>query len=294
MKLRGKFFLSGFGFLLLFLLWVCAVKAQIGNVDRDAKVKPTLVVLGTYRMRLAGNNKGNSEFDDVTTPERQKQLSALIEKLKEFKPTKIAVEINSQDDAGTQRIYDQYLAGRYPLSRNETNQIGFRLAKESGHKKVYCVDWNEFPNDPSYNFENYASKDAELDNFLNVIYRNLKQEVDEEREKLSTLTVIDQLVLLNQPGRMNREHQMYFDLMRIGRGGQYAGANYLSWWYGRNMKILANIIRITDSPKDRILIIYGYGHAKILTQLAKESGYYNIEDPLKYLKSPKKLKRKKK
>ena len=49
------------------------------------------------------------------------------------------------------------------------------------------------------------------------------------------------------------------------------------------MKILANIVRITDSPNDRILVIYGIGYAKLLNQFAKESGFYKVENPLKYL-----------
>ncbi len=282
MKSRENFFLFGFCFLFLSTF---AVKAQIGIVVGDAKIKPTLVVLGSYHMGTPGNNVVNGKVDDVTTPERQKQIVKLVEKLEKFKPTKIVVECDLEDDAKTQEIYDKYLSGNYQLSKNETNQIGFRLAKESGHKKVYCVDWSDFWDDPSINYEKYASKDAELDGFLKGVYRNLKKEVDAEHEKLFTLPVIDQLVLLNQPDRIEKDHKVYFDLMRIGRGKEYVGANYVSWWYRRNMTILANIIRITDSPKERILVIYGYGHLKLLTQFAKESGFYTVENPLKYLES---------
>jgi hypothetical protein len=80
---------------------------------------------------------------------------------------------------------------------------------------------------------------------------------------------------------------IHFDLLRIGLGKEYAGANHLSWWYRRNMIILANIIRITDSPNDRILVIYGTGHSKLLTQFAKESAFYNVESPLNYLENNK-------
>lgn len=284
MKLSAKTFLFGFCFLFLSTF---AVEAQIGIVDRNAKIKPTLVVLGTYHMGTAGNNVVNGKVDDVTSPERQKQMVELVEKLKRFKPTKIVVECDLEDDAKTQDIYERYLSGSYQLSKNETNQIGFRLAKELGHKKVYCVDWSDFWDDPSINYEKYASKDAELDRFLKGVYRNLKKEVDAEHEKLFTLPVIDQLVLLNQADRIEKDHKVYFELIRIGRGKEYIGANYVSWWYRRNLTILDNIIRITDSPNDRILVIYGYGHLKLLTQFAKESGFYNVESPLKYLKSKK-------
>ena len=238
-------------------------------------------------MGTPGNNVVNPKVNDVTTPERQKQIVELVEKLKRFKPTKIVVEIDGEDDAKTQETYNKYLSGNYQLSKNETNQIGFRLAKELGHKKVYCVDWSGFWDDPSINYEKFAAKDAELDGFLKEVYRNLKKKVDEEFEKLYPLPIVDQLILLNQPDRMEEDHKIYFDIMRIGRGTEYAGAGYVSWLYRRNMVILTNIIRITDSMNDRILVIYGEGHNKLLTQLAKESGFYNVESPLKYLQSKK-------
>ncbi|SRR5258706_1425909 len=282
MKLREKTFLFGSCFLFLSTF---VVKAQIGIVDRNAKIKPTLVVLGTYHVGTPGNNVVNGKVDDVTSPERQKQMMQLVARLKQFKPTKIVAECDLEDDAKTQEKYDRYLSGNYQLSKNETNQIGFRLAKELDHKKVYCVDWSDFWDDPSINYEKYASKDAELDSFLKGVYRNSKKEIDAENARLFTLSVIDQLVLLNQPARMEKDHRVYFDLMRIGRGKEYIGANYVSWWYRRNLTILDNIIRITDSPNDRILVIYGAGHLKRLTQFAKESGFYNVESPLKYLKN---------
>ncbi|HEX8772956.1 MAG TPA: DUF5694 domain-containing protein [Pyrinomonadaceae bacterium] len=284
MKLHGKVFLSGFCFLFLSAV---AVKAQLGIVDANAGVKPTLVILGTYHMGTPGNNVVNGKVDDVTTAERQRQMVKLIERLKRFNPTKIALEIDGEDAAKIQVLYDKYLSGNYQLSKNETNQIGFRLAKELGHKKVYCIDWSEFWDDPTINYEKYASKDAELDSFLKGVYRNLKNEVEAEHEKLFTLSITDQLILLNQPDRIEKSHKIYFDLMRIGRGKEYVGANYVSWWYRRNLTILDNIIRITDSPKERILVVYGSGHLKLLTQFAKESGFYNVESPLKYLQSEK-------
>jgi hypothetical protein len=284
MKLREKVFLLGFCFL---SLPAFTAKAQIGIVDRQAKIKPTLVILGTYHMATPGNNVVNPKVNDVAAPERQKQIIELVEKLKKFKPTKIVVECDLEDDAKTQETYEKYLAGTYQLSKNETNQIGFRLAKEAGLKKVYCVDWSDFWDDPAINYMKYAAKDAELDSFLKSVNQNMKKEIDAEFEKLYPLPVTDQLIYLNRPEQFERHHKVYYDIMRIGRGKEYAGAGYLSWWYRRNMVILTNIIRLTDSPRDRVLVIYGEGHNKLLNQFAKESEFYHVESPLKYLESKK-------
>ena len=284
MKLREKFLLFVFCFLFLSTL---SANAQIGIVDGNAKTKPTLVVLGTYHMGTPGNNVVNPKVADITAPERQKQIVELVEKLKKFQPTKIVIECDLEDDAKTQEIYSKYLSGNYQLTKNETNQIGFRLAKESGHKKVYCVDWSDFWDDPAINFIKYASQDAELDGFLKKVNQKLKRETDAEYEKILPLSITNQLISVNNPAQIEKSHQIYFDLMRIGRGKEYIGANYVAWWYRRNLTILDNIIRLTDSPNDRVLVIYGFGHLKLLTQFAKESDFYNVESPLKYLKSKK-------
>ena len=284
MKLREKFLLFVFCFLFLSTL---SANAQIGIVDGNAKTKPTFVVLGTYHMGTPGNNVVNPKVADITAPERQKQIVELVEKLKKFQPTKIVIECDLEDDAKTQEIYSKYLSGNYQLTKNETNQIGFRLAKESGHKKVYCVDWSDFWDDPAINYIKYASQDAELDGFLKKVNQKLKRETDAEYEKLLPLSITNQLISVNNPAQIEKSYQIYFDLMRIGRGKEYIGANYVAWWYRRNLTILDNIIRLTDSPNDRVLVIYGFGHLKLLTQFAKESDFYNVESPLKYLKSKK-------
>ncbi len=283
MKLRGIIFLSG---LCLFLSFAAA--AQMGSVDRNARVKPALVILGSYHMGTPGNNVVNPRVDDISSPERQKQVARLIEKLKKFRPTKIVLELDHpESDEKTQALYDRYLAGTYQLTKNETNQIGFRLAKEMGHKKIYCADWSDFWDDPSINYEKYAAQDPEFDKFLKGLYAGLKTEVDDKFAGLSRLSVVDQLIAVNRPAWLERSQKLYFDYLRIGRGKEYIGANYVAWWYRRNLTILTNIIRLTESPSDRILVIFGYGHAKLLNQFAKESGFYNVESPLKYLQGGK-------
>lgn len=280
MKLHKKFCFA--------IIWVLfcqflIIDAQVGIVDRDAKIKPTFVLLGTYHMGSEGNNVFKSNVDEVTSPKRQKQMAKLVEKLKKYKPTKIAIECDVEVNAKFQERYDKYLEGNYKLTKNERDQIGFRLAKELEHKKIYCVDWGIFPKDQLYWYENYAKKHEKLNTFLKELYKKGKIKNDATNKKLRSLSIIDQLIFLNQPARIEKAHKVYYEIMRIGRGEEYVGANYLSWWYGRNMKILMNIIRITDSSNERMLIVYGAGHNKLLTQFATESGFYNVESPLKYL-----------
>jgi hypothetical protein len=105
----------------------------------QSDARPEILVLGTYHMSNPGRDIYNMQADDVLSPKRQQEIAQLIEVLKKFHPTKIAIEA----DVGSQRVaqeYSDYMAGKYPLSRNEIDQIGYRLAKELGHHAVYPVD----------------------------------------------------------------------------------------------------------------------------------------------------------
>lgn len=101
--------------------------------------KARVLVLGVFHMANPGRDMFNLQMDDVLAPKRRKELGELAETLKKFQPTKIAME----SPVGGEKIrkqYDDYLAGNYSLTRNESDQIGFRLAKELGHKQVYGID----------------------------------------------------------------------------------------------------------------------------------------------------------
>ena len=269
-----------------FLMFSFSVKAQTGIVSADAPIKPTLMVLGSYHFANPGKDVIKAKVTDVSTPERQRELMEMITQLEKYRPTKIVVECDVETSAPVQERFAKYLAGNYQLSINEREQLGFRLAKNLKDKKIYCVDTNtDSPGNPAdYNYFEYAARHPELDALLKSTLKNLQTEYDRRQERFVNLPMVKQFLYLNDPVQIENDHAGYFYLLRIGEGTEYIGANWLASWYNRNSKILANIIRIIDSPQDRILAIYGAGHLKLLNQLATESRYFRIESPLKYLK----------
>src|SRR5205085_1162806 len=87
-----------------------------------------MMILGTYHFNNPGLDSRNLEADDVLSARRQRELEDLANRLLRFAPTKVMVEAPYRD-AGTIAAYRQYLLGTHKLSRNETEQIGFRVAK---------------------------------------------------------------------------------------------------------------------------------------------------------------------
>src|SRR5690625_7960115 len=95
--------------------------------------KPTILILGTDH--FSNHDNGDmfmTQTDGIYTEKRQGEMSVVLECLKNFRPTKVALEILKEDSAKQNRDYDSYLKNGFSLSTNETHQIGFRLAKRCG------------------------------------------------------------------------------------------------------------------------------------------------------------------
>jgi hypothetical protein len=105
----------------------------------QSNARPEILVLGKYHMSNPGRDIHNMQADDVLSPKRQQEIAQLVEVLKKFHPTKIAIEAEF-GSRGVEREYSDYLAGKYTLPRNEIDQVGYRLAKELGQHAVYPVD----------------------------------------------------------------------------------------------------------------------------------------------------------
>src|SRR3954465_14629793 len=86
-----------------------------------ADARPEILVLGTYHMANPGHDIYNMKADDVLSEKRQQEIAQLIEVLKRFHPTKIAIESNVGNSKRPQQ-YADYLAGKYTLTQNEIDQ----------------------------------------------------------------------------------------------------------------------------------------------------------------------------
>lgn len=224
--------------------------------------KPEILVLGTYHMANPGHDIFNTQADDVLAPKRQKEMAELTEVLKKFKPTKVAIESDVWSNKRTDE-YANYIAGKHTLTQNEIEQIGYRLAKEMGHAKIYPVDADgDFP---MGRVTNYAKANGKKDQ-LDAVMGGWGTLVKAQDEFLKTHTILETLEYMNADERAARDMGLYFDLVRYGDPGDSAGADLLAAWYQRNIRIYQNIVKLIDSPNERVLVVYGSGHLGWLRQ----------------------------
>ena len=221
-----------------------------------APARAEVLVLGVYHMANPGRDIFNTRADDVLAPRRQAEMAELVEVLKRFRPTKIAVEADVWSDR-TPKAYADYLAGKHELTRNETEQIGFRLARELGHKAVYPVDADgDYPYPRLVNYAKGSGRSKELD----AISAEFGAKVKAQNEYLASHTILETLLYMNADDKVAQERALYYRMARLGEPGDWAGADLLSDWFRRNMRIYGNVVRLVDSPGERVLVIYGAGH----------------------------------
>ena len=257
--------------------------------------KPTLMILGSGHLANWGADRINYRMDDVRAPKRQAELQALADQLAQFKPTKVAVEVDEHWNAKLQEEYNGYLKDSFQLEPHEIHQIGFRLAKDMGHPKVYCVDY--FRDDPIVrddlddhltDWGTFAETNDQEHLLGPPPTGKMTQDEDGriwiEPEKYEP--IVDMYIQINQDEKIRTNLRDYLRIARIGLRDEYPGANWVAhFWYNRNLKTFVNLTRITESEDERILLIIGAGHLGFLKQIAEDSEVYHIESPLQYLEA---------
>ena len=198
----------------------------------------------------------NMTADDVRSSKRQAELAELADGLAKFQPTKIAIEADP-DSKTVPAAYQDYLAGKHELSRNEIEQIGFRVAKQLGHKQLYPVDVEgDFPIPRVIDYAKAHDRYPELQKILD----SAGQIVQEQDAYLKSHTVLQMLLWINSPEKAAEGNAFYAQMANFGEPEDYAGPDLLAAWYTRNIRIHSNIVRLITSPSDRILVVYGAGH----------------------------------
>lgn len=233
--------------------------------------KNKILTLGTFHFHLVKSQFG-VDFD-INSKEKQKELNEIIKQIENYNPTKIFVEWEFSKQNQLDESYNLYLKDKtfelikQKYGKNETmyfesevQQLGFKLADELKHKKLYAFDYliNE-PNDSVM----VAIQKANQTDLMNEI----QKEFDEYGQTIVTKfqqekSLKNLLLFFNNKELENKLNSGYISLFnKVGSKDDFSGAYFVSERFKRNLYMYSLIQKQIDKTNERILVIVGGQHS---------------------------------
>ena len=265
------------------VLLTCTALGTVAAAQQQAAAvaeRPQILILGSYHFDNPGRDVVKTDVADVLTPAKQAEIQQVVEALARFRPTKIAIEARPNRARHLDSLFEAYRGGRHALTRAEEQQIGFRLAQRLGHTRLYPVDHpGEFPFDAVMQYAQEHDRD-----FVRRVQEVTAEIAAEQNRQQRQNTIGEILRLKNDPAEIRRSHALYLEFARVGAGDTYVGADLLAKWYDRNIRIFSDVQRLA-TPGDRVLVIFGAGHAPILRELVASDSRLELVEATRYLPS---------
>lgn len=267
--------------------FICVNAQSTLNPDSiliGSKNLPHVLLVGSWHFNYPGLDAHKTEENNqinIYSPQRQKELQELLDYIKQFKPNKILVE-SGKNTGYLNYNYKQWKAGKEDLYANERSQIGMRLVEQCGLDTIYGVDDWALLTDLYY--DSTLKAIPYLQDIFNRHYFGGTDSIQQRykqfytaQEKFETShTLLQSFLSINSDKVLQRYWGAYI------AGGQFTseekeGPDALSmFWFNRNLRIFRNIQRVTTSPNDRVLVLFGAGHVAILTWLFECSPEYKL------------------
>ncbi len=244
--------------------------------ERRARV----LFVGTFHFDNPGLDIAQFETLDFTSDTRQAEVLDVVKRLARFRPTKVALEATSDRAEEFERLYRAYLADEHELTVNERQQLGFRVAAGQQLDRVHLIDHpGSFPMGPVMQYA--QEHDPE---FVGRFQASMKFVEGEMNRFQRELTVREILLKLALPDNVDWGHSIYVDAAQVGGGDTFVGADLMTAWFDRNVRIFANLAALAE-PDDRILVLFGAGHSYILRDLIRTAPNLELVESVEYLGS---------
>ena len=243
----------------------------------DPKTK--VLIVGSFHFEYPNQDAHKTEKNDqvdVLEPKTAAEVTELVNYIKKFKPTKIAIE--AWPDWKANEKLKEYKDGKYRDQRDERYQLAMRIATELKINELYSIDANSVLDDFT---EKFGKKDS-------LYFKNMLKDYDflsddriskqyntfiKNTERKNFKSLLDMFKYMNS----KEYHQYEYGAYLIGdfKLREHDGADLLAlYWYNRNLRMFRKTQEITKNSEDRILVIAGNGHATVLRQLFTSSPEY--------------------
>jgi len=257
------------------------------NLHAQKKV----LLLGTFHFHNPGADVVKQNSFDILSPSAQQDLEKITDQIRKFKPTKIFVEWDYQDQKRLDSLYQLYQAGTFSnfveqrykgksnysfYKNNEIFQLAFRAAKKSGLKSVNAIDYHMgIPFDTVMKVIQASGQKALMDSVnASIAYMSKSANV-----KLAKWNLVQLLEDANTPASRRENNGFYIKLFTpAGPTTNFAGADAVTLWYKRNLYMYSLVQKSLTAQDERIMIFLGSGHAAMIEKFIADEDVYRMVD----------------
>ncbi|WP_417886247.1 DUF5694 domain-containing protein [Zunongwangia sp.] len=270
--------------------------SNYGLAQQNEKIK--IMLVGYAHLNKMQNG---TEAASMFNSKKQKELEKIASKIAKFKPDAVMVELTPEEQQWTDSLYKLYQNNKLDLKNfeygaSEIYQVGFRLANKLHLDRVYGID---FYNSTSQNLLKEGNHFEYFQNQLKKLQQTSRPLGKQVME--NSLSIYDFTRKINEPEMLNLSYRAIFNFPAYVQNGnfdkegnnyrdlnseekKYAGAEYISLFFDRNIKIYSNILNTQlKTGSKKIYVMMGQAHIGILKDLLDDNPNYEIVDTLTYL-----------
>lgn len=244
-------------------------KAKIEN-DTPDKIR----ILNFGSIHLSGSTDAHSSITDIHDPKVKADIKKIVDRLVNFKPTIICVEIPPESTEYINKTYQKYKSdqtNRINYSE-EVNVIGLEVARLSGAKKIYGID-----NPIGFDYPGLIS--IANNNTSDSLY---VQSIMEKYETLNKKPLLEQFKEVNTKEYKMETFDFYNFLASMHNPDNFEGADIIAEFYKRNLRMYTNFSDIPLTKDDRVLILMGATHTAYFDIFIGNSPKYMLVKPEEY------------
>ncbi len=257
---------------ILFLIFLQVSVSSFGQTKTQEAEKIKVLNFGTPHLSMTSD--ANATTINLKDPKEQADLKKLVQKIAEFKPTVIFLEMDANNNEYIWESYENYIVDQTKKMNysEELNAIGLEVGRLSGTKRIYGID---------------SSLDFDYPSLVALANKNPKDslfitEMMASYVKVNSLKLREQYMELNMPAYKKRTFDFYNFLATQHSQNNYEGATEIAKFYERNLRMYSNLNSVPLTKDDRVFILTGATHTAYLDIFIGNSEKFELVNPAIY------------
>ena len=244
------------------------------KLNPETEINRKIRVLNFGTAHLSQTTDANSSQIDLNDPNEKADLKKLVERIVEFKPTIICLELEPKNNDYIASTYSEYVKDQSKRLNysDELNSIGFEVARLSGTNRIYGID-------SQTGFDYLSLVEIANKKIADSLY--ISQVMDNYR-LVNALKFKEQFRTINTRDYKMETFDLYNFLATQHTTGNQEGVDEISKFYQRNLKMYSNFNDIEMTVNDRVFILLGATHTAYFDIFLENNPRFELEDPNEY------------